>query len=289
MKKKILALALAVCLVSLAVTGLTLAYFTDTDKATNTMTAGSVAIDQKETDRDGDDFVQNQKLIPAVYYEKEVESGAWTPYNGDAPLQDGEYSDEASTQEYFIWDKSVRNVVDKFVTVENTGSEDAYVRTIFLIQEKVITVLDNDITIGDGDDFWDILEENSHKEYLGDSVKYYWNDTEVEGYSYSYYGLTEAERTVVTIKNQEYRVVVATYDAALEAGEMTSPSLMQFYLDPQTTQDWYTDMGSETFEIRVLSQGVQAQGFDDAETALDLAFGSATDETNLAEWFELDD
>lgn len=285
MKKKILALALAVCLVSVAVTGFTLAYFTDTDMATNTMTAGSVAIDQNETDRDGDDFVQNQKLVPGVYYEKTNDGEKWLPYNGVAPEKDGE-SDEYDVA---IWDDSVKNVIDKFVTVENTGSEDAYVRTIFLIQEKVITVLDNDITIGDDDDFWDILEENSHKEYLGDSVKYYWNDTEEEGYSYSYYGLTEAERTVVTIKNQEYRVVVATYDAALEAGEMTSPSLMQFYLDPQTTQDWYTDMGSETFEIRVLSQGVQAQGFDDAETALDLAFGSATDETNLAEWFELDD
>ena len=43
-KKKILALSLIVCLLATAVVGGTLAYFTDTEDATNTFTAGSVDI-----------------------------------------------------------------------------------------------------------------------------------------------------------------------------------------------------------------------------------------------------
>ena len=48
MKKKILALCLVVVLVATAITGVTLAYFTDTDDATNTFTVGNVDIDLTE-------------------------------------------------------------------------------------------------------------------------------------------------------------------------------------------------------------------------------------------------
>lgn len=48
MKKKILALALVVVLAVTAVTGATLAYFTDTKEATNTFTVGNVKIELTE-------------------------------------------------------------------------------------------------------------------------------------------------------------------------------------------------------------------------------------------------
>lgn len=63
MKKKIVSLALAVCLIAIAAVG-TLAYFTDTDDATNTFTSGKVDITLNETDNEGNPFVQNQKLLP---------------------------------------------------------------------------------------------------------------------------------------------------------------------------------------------------------------------------------
>lgn len=47
-KKKILALCLIVCLLATAVVGGTLAYFTDSDEATNTFTVGNVDIDLTE-------------------------------------------------------------------------------------------------------------------------------------------------------------------------------------------------------------------------------------------------
>ena len=59
MKKKILALSLAVALLAIMVTG-TLAYFTDNDEVTNTFTIGSVKIKVVE------DFQEPQTMIPVV-------------------------------------------------------------------------------------------------------------------------------------------------------------------------------------------------------------------------------
>ena len=71
--KVILAL---VCLLSLAVGAVfaTLAYFTDSDAAVNTMTVGEVYIDLDETDVDGDsgrDKANEYKLIPGHTYVKD--------------------------------------------------------------------------------------------------------------------------------------------------------------------------------------------------------------------------
>lgn len=48
MKKKVTAIALAVCILAVAVIGATMAYFTDTDSKTNTFTFGKVDIDLTE-------------------------------------------------------------------------------------------------------------------------------------------------------------------------------------------------------------------------------------------------
>lgn len=51
MKKKILSLCLVVALAATAIIGGTLAYFTDTDNATNTFTTANVKIDLIEQQR----------------------------------------------------------------------------------------------------------------------------------------------------------------------------------------------------------------------------------------------
>jgi len=63
MKKKVLALCLVVVLVATAITGVTLAYFTDTDDATNTFTVGNVSIDLTEPKWDA----QGSQDAPEVY------------------------------------------------------------------------------------------------------------------------------------------------------------------------------------------------------------------------------
>lgn len=54
MKKKITAIALVVCLVAVAIVGGSLAYFTDTEKATNTFEVGNVDITLTEPNWDED-------------------------------------------------------------------------------------------------------------------------------------------------------------------------------------------------------------------------------------------
>lgn len=66
MKKKIIALCLCVSLIAVAVIGGTLAYFTDTDNATNKFTVGNIKIDLIEENEDGTPFTQDQLLMPGV-------------------------------------------------------------------------------------------------------------------------------------------------------------------------------------------------------------------------------
>lgn len=87
MKKKILALCLVVALAATAIVGGTLAYFTDTDEATNTFTVGNVDIKLVEKNLDG------------------------TPFTPDQPLMPG---------------SKTQNNIAKIVTVKNTGKSDAY-------------------------------------------------------------------------------------------------------------------------------------------------------------------
>lgn len=64
MKKKILAAILVVVLALVAIGSATLAYFNDTESATNTFTLGKVDIELNEYDHEGNEFEQNQKLLP---------------------------------------------------------------------------------------------------------------------------------------------------------------------------------------------------------------------------------
>lgn len=62
MKKKITAIALVVCLVAVAIVGGSLAYFTDTDEATNTFTVGNVDITLTE-----ENWIGGGTVMPQVY------------------------------------------------------------------------------------------------------------------------------------------------------------------------------------------------------------------------------
>ena len=73
-KKRILVLAVAVCLTAILAIGGTLAYFTDQDTAVNTFTMGSgVSIDLFEHDDDGDEVDERTycDVVPGVAYDKD--------------------------------------------------------------------------------------------------------------------------------------------------------------------------------------------------------------------------
>ena len=65
-KRKLLLVALSLCMVAILAMGGTLAYLTDTDSETNTFTVGNVQIDLVEN------FTQKSKLLPGIDVTKEV-------------------------------------------------------------------------------------------------------------------------------------------------------------------------------------------------------------------------
>lgn len=229
MKKKIMAMCLVVALAVVAIGGATLAYFTDTDAQKNTFTTGNVAIDLWEDFGNNDDGIE--ELIPAT---------------GSA--QDG----------------TLKNGIEKEVYVENTGSEDAYVR----VHIAIPSILD------DGADTFDasanVLHFNYDEESIGEG-KWDWSkaydDKQYVG-NWNYY--------TTTIDNVSYNVYVVTYGSPLANGDVTVDAMSQVYLDSETSNDDITsikDTLGENWYIYVAAEGTQAEGFTDAYNALNTAFG----------------
>lgn len=233
----ILALVLALC-AAVTITS-TLAYLTSTDSDTNVMTVGKVSIEQNEYQRDEnndmEEFEQGKPMVPSVYDElkPEDEPGKQIMVGGQ-PME--------------TLDDTVKNVVDKVVTVENTGNTSAYARTLFAFEQT------------DGD-IWSKVGTVFDKT-AGAPVVY---------------------PNVVEINGKQWVIVSYTYNDALTGGKESLASLTQVYFDKTVSNQDLKDIG-EQYEILVLSQAVQADGFADAVTALDAGFGAITD-ANVVAWF----
>ena len=242
MKKKITAIFLCVALAVVAIGGATLAYFTDTDEANNTFTAGGVKIALIEQQRNADGtaleaFENDKVLMPIVgsaQGEQEIVDGVKLP--------------------------TAENYVDKIMTIKNTGVSDAYVR-IFV---AVPTALQNGQT--PNAPRYDVL----HWNFNGDScAEGQWTDE-----------IVVANPTV--IDGVEYKIYSRTYTTALKANEATAtPAYIGFYLDKtvdmnaqgQYTVNWGNgpeviryDL-SNGVKIPVFAQAIQAEGFASAADA----------------------
>lgn len=258
MKKKILSICLVAALAITAIAGASLAYFTDTDDATNTFTVGNVKIEQNEKDREGNDFEQDQKLYPIV---------------NDSKDNDG----------YHLGG----NYIDKIVTVTNTGSEEAFVRTHIAIPAA----------LDDGPASYNAsanvlhwngasAEDTFALANLGNDNDWYWGkstDTDWPGNAGDWNFYT------TKIGGVDYNVYVATHASAIASKETTAPSLYGIYLDKNVNHDEngyfiVRDGKRETVDmtnttVYVLSEAVQAKGWDNTDAnvafkALDQAFGT---------------
>lgn len=221
MKKKI-TIALAILLILGVGVFTTLALLTDTDGDVNVMTVGNVSIKQIEQQRNANNemepFVQNKSMLPAVY-----DSIEW----------------DADTTYGKVFSRDMANVVDKFVTVKNTGTTDAYVRTI--------------VAFEDSGNIADRLHIN-----VGFTGKVVADNVEIDGV--------------------KYEILEYTYEDALAPGETSGYSLKQLFFNMETTSEELKAING-SYEVLVISQAVQAAGFDSAEEALNKAFG-ATSSTN---------
>ncbi len=292
MKNKKLLLIVSLALAMMMSLGGTLAYLQDTDSDVNTMTLGNVKIDQLEYERVVDDgkwvstgktdtygytpdkvqeFTQDKPLLPAVFQEGSIK---WDDRIEGHQQSWGEVGASGSNQ---LFDDSVKNVQDKFVFVKNTGKTNAYVRT-FIAYE--VGALGEQISAADRpmDEFNKYIETNVNLNH------WTWDEDSYD---------------VVDINGNKYMVVSATYkggktnhaNGILPGGEVSYPSLLQVYMKPTATnEDVIALDGNEngTYDILVLSQAIQADGFADAAAAFKTGFDNDADKPSdalLQDWF----
>ncbi len=299
MKKKALMAASYVMVAAMAIGG-TVAYLTDTDSDVNVMTLGNVQIEQNEHQRVvNEDGTYPTKTIDGKTSYQLEEFDQFKPL---LPIV-GDPNEPGDSPAYAGWDETIvrmtqvgsygemqvfagKNAQDKFVTVTNTGKTDAYVRTLVAIE----------IGSTDGSK----IRTSSRAEEPGekDTKTAPWTVNNVgvvaiDGYNYKLYeyvyrGAADVERHV---------------NGILPAGDTTYPSLCQVYLKHNTTGDDIEAIDANAngrLDIRVLSQAVQADGFEAvkdadgkitksaAQVALDAGFGEVT-AANAKVWFEADE
>lgn len=251
MKKKIIALCLVVVLAITAVTGATLAYFTDTDKATNTFTTAKIDIALKEQQRD----VVDGQPVPNSKLEAFEQNKVLYPITGSAQ---GEKDSMGLV--------TAGNYVDKIITIKNLEtSTDAYVRLYIAVP----TELDN---VNPGKN---ILHFNFGNNFAtGDYTTA----------DYANWGAETLLTTKFNINGVDYNIYYRDYNKVMKKDTETgSAAYVGFYLDKDVDFDGknYTINGtvinfdfSKGVNIPVFAVGVQAAGFNSAAAAVDAAFGA---------------
>ncbi|MBQ7874322.1 MAG: hypothetical protein IJ306_04065 [Oscillospiraceae bacterium] len=263
--KKFLAILLTMVLTAgVAISG-TVAYLQDQDSDVNVMTIGNVKIEQHEYERvvnedgtlptetiDGktsyllQDFTQAKPLVPSA-----INTTTWEGWDYDSTTVRMTQVDSYGGMQVFY---AASNAQDKFVTVENTGKTDAYIRTIVAIE------------CGEGD-----------ANLVGSSFHLTWTNNQI--------GIIEVDGNKYYMTEYVYNGAegVRHENGVLPAGDTSYPNLSQVYLHSKATnEDCEALDGNDngTLDILVVSQAVQAEGFDDAETALNAAFGDITKENH---------
>lgn len=252
-KRRILAIAMSLCIVAILAVGASLAYFTDTKSATNTFAVGNVKIQLIEKERDGKggtkDFTQGKKLYPIVGSAQGDKDALGMP--------------------------NAKNYVDKMVTIQNTGSEKAYIRAYFAIP----SALDNgyeDFNAG-----LNVLHFN-----FGNKVAEDGTITSTEGAEWIWTHGSKWNYFETEIGGIKYNVYYADYYQAVDAGATTEQLIQGVYLDKsfdmkdgkcyafgeEVTLDDGWDWNNVSCPVFAIA--CQAEGFDDAETAITAAFGA---------------
>lgn len=249
MKKKILTLCLVVALAATAIIGGTMAYFTDDEQATNTMTIGNVQINIDEFQKVKDDKGNE----------------VWEPFE-----------DEDFTLYPVDWNVGTKYRNKIAYTANVSPSEDAaYIRTIVLFEA-------NDNLPENFKGQADCCVPGLHFNYFEDATA-----TSVANGKTIHGAKTTNLNKKVTVKGNEYWVVLfeevsglaVPYDEALF-------SLNGVFMDKNITQDQIQGWGNDGVDIIVFSQAIQAEGLTHAEAMKALG---EINETNLNTWIDGED
>ena len=255
-KKKVLAIAGVLSIAALVLSAGTLAYFTDTDKATNTFTIGNVDITLLESKFHR--VNAGETTATRLSWDTTVEGYAMNGAAGSAPADahgwtKAYYTDDqikADAEKYqseYLAEAGQKLVpganVMKAPYVVNNGSVDAYVRVRVLVPAE----LDNGI--------------------LGNSM-------------YTGTAISSGDTTLATTNNLEkdgiiYNQYAFTYVDPVKAGKMTFWNVWgDIKLSENVTQEQIVDLKSRgfltsesKFNVLIEADAIQADGFADATAA----------------------
>ena len=273
MKKSTLIMILCLVLAVAIGVGSTLAYLTDTDADKNVMTVGRVSVVQNEQQRveengeftdELEPFVNDKMLLPV------------TDRNGTAD------NVTIGDHELELKDK-YNNYIDKIVTATNTSNVDVYLRTFVALPTGIY----------EGSEHW-------HEYDAAADVWLHWNLVDDV---YTHYDLVEVTGGdfYITVDGVEYEVWQFTHKAPVAPEETTYPVIRGLFMDKRVDMDeegYYITLDDGTvhrignfldedgkMNVLVLTQAVQADGFDSADSALTQAFPYGEDNANVEKWF----
>ena len=271
MKKKITAIFLCVALVAIAVVGASLAYFTDTQSATNTFTVGNVKIELIESKfhREGNDN-SGDTSIPDPTHKVTADDGMEYVTTGHTMFTDDEIKADAETYATSYLAVKGENMVPgrgvaKCPYVVNTGANDAYIR----IRVMVPSAANNDFV-------------NVH---LGGVITNQWcSSSFVSGEFIDKKGggwdnAPAINKASFTKDGVKYDVYTFTRTEPLKAGAMTEWNVWNFIginkdatsADIQKAIDagaiTTAADGTVTLNVLVEADAIQAEGFANADEA----------------------
>ena len=237
MKKKIAALALVVLLLVAAVVGGTLAYFTDTDSATNTFTVGDVDIELVEKMQDPE-----HESVLLDWAPHELVPGGLYPYSYAPNLG---------------WE-------NKLVFVKNTGENDAYVRVKFRYERALEPVLHIESYfngLAEGEKYYETIDGI---EYVVETL--YAIDPVKAGY---YFGVrdelpADQEPTAYDMYDHTF-IDMVWLDTTFDWFNKDYGWFSYGTGDDKTVV--MCDYGMPNFEVTVIAEAIQADSFDNYEEA----------------------
>lgn len=260
MKKKLTLVVTSVLLVAALVIGGTLAYFTDTDYADNTFTAGNVKIQLIEQQRSAD----KEKLEPFT------NGHVLMPIVGSAQGEKDKFGQPVAA-----------NYIDKIVTIKNTGASNAWIRAYYAVP----SALDD----GFGEGFnagMNVLHGNFGNYFADDGTLYttynrqwlWGSEAKPEHGGWNYFE--------TTIDGVPYNVYYADYYKTVAPNEITEQFISGVYLDANIDMNDngnYIDPRHPDADLSILkgtihypvyAVAVQDAGFANAADAVTAAFGA---------------
>lgn len=225
MKKKLFFSTLCFVLLLVMMLSTTLAWFTDSTSATNTMVAGKISIEQTETDEEGQPFVGSDfVMMPNV-------------------------------------------PIVKKVTVENTGNQDCYLRTLFAFEDDASGMVLS-------------MLETTGKTIVIPGVS---NQEEKVRFT-----VTKNGETVLYTVGYYIHLAALPYEDNAQTNLVDDVIVLESVKLKGEAQNAWHEAVKTHYDLLVLSQATQVAGmetFGGAAEALREAFAPITSE-NCAQWFD---